>query len=263
MTGMRQATVGLGLVERTPPDEILRQGVPPVLEAFPENRRTAVIELAHWSYGTVAGLAFSLLPRRLRASRLAGPVYGVLAWGAFEAVLAPALGLGHARRESAGERWALLADHVVFGFIIGAPPETAVAGDPARGEHDDRGGTMAEHDDRADAVWNAFHTAVNMTGEELREWLLTDASGEEAFERPGPGLGVSARGEEVVAVLRKRRTDLTGSDVDLMEQVADHVNRLLAEPRREDAGWRRSLMSVGHDPLRPDSARPDEENLGG
>ena len=127
MTGMRQASVGLGLIERTPPDEILRQGVPPLVEAFPENRRTAVIELAHWSYGASAGTVFALLPRRLRASRLAGPVYGVLAWGLFEVLLAPALGLGHARREASRERWALLADHVFFGLVVGAPPETSVA----------------------------------------------------------------------------------------------------------------------------------------
>ncbi len=142
MTGMRQATVGLGFVERTPPDEILRQGVPPLLEAFPENRRTAVIELAHWTYGATAGTVFALLPRGLRASRLTGPVYGVLAWGLFEVLLAPALGLGHARRERPGERWALLADHVFFGFVVGAPPETSVAGgrEPEEDDPEDGGG---------------------------------------------------------------------------------------------------------------------------
>ncbi|MDT0326867.1 DUF3140 domain-containing protein [Nocardiopsis lambiniae] len=120
---------------------------------------------------------------------------------------------------------------------------------------------MAEHDDRVDALWDAFHSAVNMSGEELREWLLTDASGEEAFERPDPDLGVSVRGEEVVSVLRKRRTDVTDADLDLMEQVTGYVRERLAEPRRQDARWRRSLLSVGHDPLRPDSVRPDEEDL--
>jgi hypothetical protein len=120
---------------------------------------------------------------------------------------------------------------------------------------------MADHDDRVDAVWEEFHGVVNMTGEELREWLLTDASGEEAFEQPEPDLRVSARGEEVVAVLRKRRTDVTDADIDLMERVTNGVRRLLADPRREDPAWRHTLMTVGHDPLRPDSVRPDEEDL--
>lgn len=122
---------------------------------------------------------------------------------------------------------------------------------------------MAEHDDRVDAVWEEFHGVVNMSSGELREWLLTDASGEEAFEQPEPDLGVSARGEEVVAVLRKRRTDVTDADIDLMERVTNGVRRLLADPRREDPAWRHALMTVGHDPLRPDSARPDEEDLAG
>lgn len=29
--------------------------------------------------------------------------------------------------------------------------------------------------------WAEFHRTVNMTGQELRTWLLTDASGEAAF----------------------------------------------------------------------------------
>ncbi|MDT0326871.1 hypothetical protein [Nocardiopsis lambiniae] len=137
MTGMRQATVGLGLLERTPPEAILREGAPPLLEAVPEHRRTAAIELAHWSYGAVAGTAFALVPRRLRRSRLAGPVYGVLSWGLFETVLAPALGLAHARRSRPGERWALLADHVFFGFVVGAGPEATVAGPSAQEDEGD------------------------------------------------------------------------------------------------------------------------------
>jgi hypothetical protein len=38
-------------------------------------------------------------------------------------------------------------------------------------------------------VWDSFHEVVNMTSEELRIWLLTEASGEEAFgDRPDLGL---------------------------------------------------------------------------
>ncbi|MFE3458134.1 DUF3140 domain-containing protein [Nocardiopsis aegyptia] len=118
---------------------------------------------------------------------------------------------------------------------------------------------MAQHDPEVDEVWDDFHSAVNMTGEELREWLLTDASGEESFEQPEPDLNVSSRGEEVVAVLNKRKADVTESDVRLMGDVARFVHESLAEPRREDPAWRRRLMSVGHDPLRPDSVWPGEE----
>lgn len=100
-----------------------------------------------------------------------------------------------------------------------------------------------------------------MTGEELRQWLLTDASGEEAFEQPEPDLNVSDLGEAIVDLLNKRRGDVTQSDVELMRGVVQFLRRELSAPRPEEDAWRRRLMSVGHDPLRPDSARPDEEDL--
>ncbi|MEU3016806.1 MULTISPECIES: hypothetical protein [unclassified Nocardiopsis] len=126
MSGMRQAAVGLGMIERTPPEAILLEGVPTMLRAVPEHRRTAFIEFAHWGYGAGAGAAFALVPSRLRASRLTGPLYGLLSWGLFELALAPALGLAHARRARPRERLALLVDHVFFGLIVGASPEADI-----------------------------------------------------------------------------------------------------------------------------------------
>ena len=117
---------------------------------------------------------------------------------------------------------------------------------------------MAEHSAETDRVWQEFHSVVNMSGEELREWLLTDAAGEEGLSSD-PGHPVSDRGEEVVAILGKRKTDVTGSDVELMNEVAEFVRNELADPQREDQEWRRRLMSVGHDPLAPSSPAPDEE----
>ncbi|MFD6952098.1 hypothetical protein A6A08_02725 [Nocardiopsis sp. TSRI0078] len=117
---------------------------------------------------------------------------------------------------------------------------------------------MAEHDPVVDDVWNDFHSVVNMTGQELREWLLTNASGENAFGAD-PAHPVWRKGEAIVNLLNKRRVDVTDGDVELMREVSEFVRDQLADPRREDAEWRHRLMSVGHDPLSPDSARPDEE----
>lgn len=128
MSGMRQVAVGLDAIKRTPPAAILKEGVPAILHSIPENRRMAAIELAHWGYGATAGAAFALLPSRLRRSRLSGPVYGVVVWGGFELVIAPMLGLAHARKSRPRERWALLVDHVFFGFVIGEPSNAVVAG---------------------------------------------------------------------------------------------------------------------------------------
>ena len=122
---------------------------------------------------------------------------------------------------------------------------------------------MAEHDPAVDDAWQDFHSVVNMRGEELREWLLTNASGEDAFDTADPAHPVWRKGEAIVNLLNKRQVDVTESDVELMLEVAGFVRAELADPHREDAEWRHRLMSVGHDPLSPDSARPDEEDLTG
>jgi uncharacterized protein DUF3140 len=103
-------------------------------------------------------------------------------------------------------------------------------------------------------LWEEFHRVVNMNSEELRTWLLTAASGEEAFaddpDRLLPGLGA-----EVVKILGKRKVDLTDDDLETMRRVVDEVTgRLKSPPKRGPAhdGWRRSLMALGHDPLKPD-----------
>ena len=107
----------------------------------------------------------------------------------------------------------------------------------------------------AELAWDEFHRVVNMTSDELRIWLLTDASGEEAFPAEGAGPGVGELGARVVDVLRKRKVDLTESDTELMVEVVDFVeDRLENRPpnAERDEAWRHALMSVGHDPLRPE-----------
>jgi hypothetical protein len=102
-------------------------------------------------------------------------------------------------------------------------------------------------------LWEEFHRAVNMTSDELRIWLLTETSGEEALPAE-PDLRLPELGARVVALLRKRKVDLTGDDVETMRQVVDQVDDRLADRPPEGASddkWRRSLMDLGHDPLKP------------
>lgn len=59
---------------------------------------------------------------------------------------------------------------------------------------------------------------------------------------------------KVVGILGKRKVDLTAEDADVMAQVSDFVTELQASPPPDGAAnsrWRRILMAVGHDPLRP------------
>ena len=63
----------------------------------------------------------------------------------------------------------------------------------------------------------------------------------------------TATGQQVLAVLGKRRTDVTEEDADVMRAVVDRVRRERGddpEPVAGDDGWRHSLMSLGHDPLK-------------
>ena len=119
MSVIRSLTTQLGLVRMTPPEEISAEGASPIFERIPAERRAAAQELAHWGYGILGSIAFVLLPRSVRSRPLTGPLYGVGTWALFEFALAPVLGNPN-RERPASERAALLADHVVYGAIVGS-----------------------------------------------------------------------------------------------------------------------------------------------
>jgi len=122
MSGTRALTHSLGLVGQTPPEAVLHQQAPALMAKFPRAKRPAVTELAHWTFGAVAGAGFALLPVRLRRPRWAGAVYGLVVLTGFEAGIAPLLGLSQARHMRPAERLVFLADHVLFGIVL-APPQ--------------------------------------------------------------------------------------------------------------------------------------------
>lgn len=121
MSGFRQASKSLGIIESTPPEAILQRTAPGLLNRLPRGRRPALVELAHWAYGTAGGVLFGALPHRLRRRPWTGPAYGLLFWALFEVVIAPPLGLADRRHKIAG-RVALLADHVLYGSVLAAAP---------------------------------------------------------------------------------------------------------------------------------------------
>ena len=111
---------------------------------------------------------------------------------------------------------------------------------------------MTRHVEVDPALWEEFHRVVNMSSRELSEWLRTRAAHEDAEELPDQA--GTKTGQRVLHILGKRRVDLTEDDEKTMRKV---VNRIHAE-RRDDleptAGqenWRRRLMTIGHDPLKP------------
>ncbi|MEW2353715.1 DUF3140 domain-containing protein [Spirillospora sp. NPDC029432] len=101
-------------------------------------------------------------------------------------------------------------------------------------------------------LWDEFHGVVNMTSDEIRTWLLTDASGEDAF--PADPRMLPELGTQVVDLLRKRKVDLTREDTEVMRKVVEFVEERTANRPADaarDERWRHALMSVGHDPLKP------------
>jgi hypothetical protein len=58
----------------------------------------------------------------------------------------------------------------------------------------------------------------------------------------------------VLGILAKRRTDLTDDDIEVMRTVVAEVRAERGDaldPESGDDEWRRRLMSIGHDPLKP------------
>ncbi|MFF4359324.1 DUF3140 domain-containing protein [Streptomyces sp. NPDC001604] len=103
-----------------------------------------------------------------------------------------------------------------------------------------------------DALWDDFHRAVNMTSQELAAWLRVSDADENT--EPLPEQAGSPTGQHVLAILQKRRTDLTDDDIRVMYEVVDTVTEesdLENEPEAEDTDRRHRLMTIGHDPLKP------------
>ncbi|MFC9930367.1 DUF3140 domain-containing protein [Streptomyces sp. NPDC127190] len=103
-----------------------------------------------------------------------------------------------------------------------------------------------------EALWEDFHRVVNMTSAELAAWLRVQDADERT--EPLPERAGSPLGQHVLAILQKRRTDLTADDIGAMHQVVDTVADLVdieEEPVAEDTERRHQLMSLGHDPLKP------------
>jgi hypothetical protein len=100
-------------------------------------------------------------------------------------------------------------------------------------------------------IWDQFHSRVNLTSAQLRNWLLTRASGDVSFTSP-PDRALPEPGKRILAVLGKRKVDLTGGDVEVMQETVVQIDDLLAARPAvgmTDNEWRHSLMDLGHDPL--------------
>lgn len=102
-----------------------------------------------------------------------------------------------------------------------------------------------------------FAAAINMTADELEEWLFTPESHAVGWKGPGGKRTESvghASGRRIVEILRTPKSKLTNGDFEHMRKVVGFTKRHLAQ--RPDnsvtSRWRYSLMNWGHDPLNDD-----------
>ncbi|WP_432906928.1 DUF3140 domain-containing protein [Micromonospora matsumotoense] len=106
-------------------------------------------------------------------------------------------------------------------------------------------------DPEVEVIWEDFHAEVNVPSAQLRQWLLTRGSGEEAFG-PAPDLDLPEPGRQILAVLRKRKVDLTPADIAVMREAIDRIRSLVDEKPgggNADDEWRHALLDLGHDVL--------------
>lgn len=106
--------------------------------------------------------------------------------------------------------------------------------------------------DAQQQTYDDFRDAVNMAPKELEEWLETDKSRSVGDRDGGESTGHRS-GRRIVEIKRKRKEDLTESDLEHMRKVVGYVRRHTAQkPSGEirESNWRYSLMNWGHDPCK-------------
>ena len=98
-----------------------------------------------------------------------------------------------------------------------------------------------------------FQEAVNMSSEDLQQWLQTKES-QSVGQKDDDGEAIGHKsGKQIVEILDRKRDEYNESDFSHMKRVISYVHRHLAQKPSgdiEDSRWRYSLMNWGHDPLK-------------
>jgi hypothetical protein len=118
MTGLREFTRHVGLLEEPPPEKIVRQWWLRRIRGVQAGPRRAQVELVHWGYGAAAGACFAAVPSLFRRGSWSGPLFGMLVWTGFELGIAPLLTLSRPKHRAALDRLALAADHLLYGYLL-------------------------------------------------------------------------------------------------------------------------------------------------
>ena len=118
MSGLRVFARDLGLIEKTPPEELADKPAEGLMAKVPADKRKAAVGAIHCAVGASGGVGYGILPDLVRRWGWSGPAYGLLVWVVYEEGVAPALGLTHARSVPPAERATVVADHLLYGYIL-------------------------------------------------------------------------------------------------------------------------------------------------
>jgi hypothetical protein len=109
-----------------------------------------------------------------------------------------------------------------------------------------------------DRIAREFDEVVNMTADEIEQWLGTGSSAGVGWKGADGSASESVghrSGRHIVQILRSRRSDRDDADYAHMRKVVGFVRRHLAQ-RPENvvtSRWRYALMNWGHDPLKEET----------
>ena len=106
----------------------------------------------------------------------------------------------------------------------------------------------------SEALWDQFHSVVNMTSGELEDCLRAEAAQADAEPLPDQA-GARRIGLRVLQILGKRRSDVDARDRMYMRTVVQAVaaqhDGWFDGSQAGDEARRRRLMCLGHDPRKP------------
>lgn len=102
-------------------------------------------------------------------------------------------------------------------------------------------------------VRQAFDEVVNMSASQLESWLQTNESKSVGQTKDGDSESIGHKsGKHIIAILKKKASDLTDEDYTHMEKVVSYVKRHSAQRPKHvtDSNWAYSLKNWGHDPIK-------------
>jgi len=99
-------------------------------------------------------------------------------------------------------------------------------------------------------VYKHFKSLVNMTPLQLEKWLTTNESKNTGLDS-GDGEAIGHKsGKKIIAILKKKKADLTASDYKHMHKVVAYISRHKAQKPDGDVSetkWNYSLKNWGYD----------------